>query len=551
MKKLYVTFFAAILSSVSLSQWTNNSSLNTEVCKATGDQAEARIISDGAGGAIVAWMDSRPAGNTDIYMQRLDSQGFPQWAAGGIVVCNNAFDQSVPALAEDGNNGAIIVWKDMRNGNSDIYAQHVNSAGAIQWAANGIAVDIKSGDQIEPKVESDGINGAIITWQDSVSGNWNIYAQRINSSGALLWSAGGVAVCTAANDQKNPRIEVSSPGESIIVWQDKRNGNDYDIYAQKLNASGAAQWAVNGVAVCNAADTQNNPKIESDGAGGAIIGWADKRNGSDYNVYSQRLNSSGVPQWAANGVAVSVETGNQSAIDISSKNISGAILTWKDYRNNIYADIYAQYLDISGTPQWAANGISVSAKAFDQLNPNIVTDSTGCVIVWQDSSNAQWDVYAQRILLNGTAQWGTNGKVIGNAAKNQIEPKHLSDGKGGAIVVWHDNRDSTTKYDLYAQNINTDGSLGTLGNEELRFQSPGFRVYPNPNKGKFQLISRTGNRAINKIEIYNILGEVIYSSLRHQASEFSVDLSSEPKGIYFYCISGDGAPVQSGRIIIE
>ena len=76
-------------------------------------------------------MDSRPAGNTDIFVQRIDSTGLPKWTANGVAICTEASDQSVPALAEDGNGGAIIVWKDARNGNSDIYAQRINSLGIV------------------------------------------------------------------------------------------------------------------------------------------------------------------------------------------------------------------------------------------------------------------------------------------------------------------------------------------------------------------------------------------------------------------------------------
>lgn len=530
-------------------QWINNSAINTNVCNANGNQEEVRIISDGSGGSIITWMDSRPAGNTDIFAQRLNSSGVPLWSANGIPICTETSNQAVPAIVEDGNGGAIIVWKDMRSGNSDIFAQLINNNGAVQWTVNGIAVDSKTGDQIDPKIVSDGSNGAIITWQDSVNGNWDIYAQRIDALGMKLWSAGGVVICSAANDQKNPKLISNASGVSMLAWQDKRSGNDYDIYAQKLNSNGAVQWAVNGVSVCSAFDTQNNPKIENDGSDGAIIGWADKRNGSDYNIFAQRLNSSGISQWAANGVAITVETGNQSAIDIATSNISGAIFTWKDYRNNIYADIYAQYIDLSGTVQWAQNGIPVSTKLFDQLNPNIITESTGAIIVWQDFSNGQWDVYGQKILLNGTPQWGTNGKILGNALKNQLEPKHITDGQGGAIVVWQDFRDSaTSKLDIYAQKINSDGSLD-VGTRELKESELNLQVSPNPNSGKFRIA--TDFRGNCTLEVYNLTGEKIYSILSGKNADRLIDLSSQPKGIYFYKLSLDNEIRKVGKIVIQ
>lgn len=551
MKNFYTFLFLIISFEMSYAQWTNNPAQNTKLCNATGDQAEIRIIPDGAGGAITVWMDSRPTGNTDIYAQRVDSAGLPKWTPNGVIICNNSSDQAVPALVEDGNGGAIIVWKDLRNGNSDLYAQRINNAGLVQWVANGVPVDIKTGDQIEPKLVADGAGGAIITWQDSMSGNWNIYAQRINSQGSLQWSAGGVAVCTAANDQKNPRIEIYQ-GEAVITWQDKRTGNDYDIYAQKLDGSGVIKWAANGAAVCTAVDTQNNPKIENDGSGGVIIGWADKRNGNDYNVYAQRLSSTGSAQWTNNGISVCSEANNQSALDISTENISGAIFTWKDYRNNIYADIYAQYIDLSGNPQWTINGIAVVIKPFDQLNPNIITDASGCIIVWQDSSAGQWEVYAQKLSLSGAASWVTNGKVVGNAANNQLEPKHISDGKGGAIVAFMDNRD-TSKYDIYVQNINFDGSLGVFVGMNEPVNVSRYAIYPNPNAGKFIIADDCPDR-INEnktFSILNSLGEVVFSSNDLKDFPFAIDLSGLRGGIYFLVIKSGNDSTKIEKFIIE
>src|SRR4029078_8529916 len=116
--------------------------------------------------------------------------------------------------------------------------------------------------------------------------------------------------------------------------------NDYDIYSQRINASGVAQWTAQGVAVCSFAGTQNNPKVKPDGSSGAIIAWVDKR-GAAHDVYAQRLNASGAPQWTANGMVICNAAGSQSALAVTASGISGAIISWKDQRSGTYEDIYA------------------------------------------------------------------------------------------------------------------------------------------------------------------------------------------------------------------
>jgi hypothetical protein len=64
----------------------------------------------------------------------------------------------------------------------------------------------------------------------------------------------------AVGDQVNARIvsdEVS--GGAIVVWQDFRNGTDYDLYATRVNALGFPFWTPDGSPVCTETGYQTNP----------------------------------------------------------------------------------------------------------------------------------------------------------------------------------------------------------------------------------------------------------------------------------------------------
>jgi hypothetical protein len=194
------------------------------------------ITPDGAGGAVVTWYDNR-SGNNDIYVQRVNASGAAQWTANGVAVCTAAGTQWLSAITADGKSGAIVTWGDYRSGNYDIYAQKVHSSGVVQWTANGVALCTAAGDQARPTIASDGALGAIVTWLDQRGGDYDIYAQRVNSLGAVQLKANGVALCTAADDQSYPTITSDGAGGAVVTWQDNRSGN-FDIYAQSLDANG-------------------------------------------------------------------------------------------------------------------------------------------------------------------------------------------------------------------------------------------------------------------------------------------------------------------------
>ncbi|MFH0989343.1 MAG: hypothetical protein V1799_04920, partial [bacterium] len=122
------------------------------------------------------------------------------------------------------------------------------------------------------------------------------------------WRHNGVAILdTAGNDGYSlPQIAEDGRGGAIICWRDIRNRKDLDIYAQRIDSSGKILWTHHGVPVCTAALNQNYPRMISDGEKGAIIVWEDGRDSVDLRVYAQKISSTGQVQWQENGVKASV-----------------------------------------------------------------------------------------------------------------------------------------------------------------------------------------------------------------------------------------------------
>jgi hypothetical protein len=97
----------------------------TKICVLAGVQLDPEVVSDGAGGAIIAWRDAQVPSDNNIHVQRVDANGNTWWGEDGVPVCTAITSQSEPVLATDGAAGAIVAWTDPRNGPSDIYAQRM------------------------------------------------------------------------------------------------------------------------------------------------------------------------------------------------------------------------------------------------------------------------------------------------------------------------------------------------------------------------------------------------------------------------------------------
>jgi hypothetical protein len=425
------------------------------VCAAAYDQMNPRLIADGSGGAIIAWEDGR-GGNYDIYAHRVDASGVVQWAANGVGICLAANNQESSRIVSDGSGGAIITWEDYRGGNYDIYAQRVAASGVVQWTADGVAVCMAASAQSLPEIGSDGSGGAVIAWQDYRGGTSDIYVQRLNGSGAALWTTDGVPLCTAGNNQSYPMISSDGSGGAIIAWQDYRYGNT-DIYAGRVDGSGTVVWTPDGVAICAAADAQTSCQLAADGSGGAIVAWRDNRSGNT-DIYAQRVNAIGAVQWTADGVVVCAAANIQYYPGLISDGSGGAFITWQDYRGGSFPDIYAQGVGASGETRWTTDGVAVCTARYSQVFPCIAPDgSGGLIIAWQDRRGGGYgELYAQRMNAIGAAQWTTDGVGICTAPNTQSNPTMTPDGSGGAIVAWQDRRTGTSD-DIYAQRVDADG----------------------------------------------------------------------------------------------
>jgi hypothetical protein len=448
---------AVIQPTISVAQWQLD---GVPLATAPNGQGAPVIASDGAGGAIVAYYDNRSGGTYDVYAQRVNNLGAVQWTSNGVALCTAVNDQLYPVIVPDGAGGAIAVWWDSRNGPYDLYAQKINASGVVQWTANGVLVTNAASSQIYPSIVTDGAGGAIIAWDDQRGGDYDIYVQRLNTSGVAQWTANGVPLATATGDQSSPVMVADGAGGAIISWQDARSGV-YDIYAERVNASGSLLWIFPTV-IGGATGNQLGPAITSDGATGAIVAWQDARSGN-FDIYAQRVNGSGVAQWIPNGVVLGAAPNDQTSPVIAPDGSGGAIVTFQDQRVGVNTDLYAQRVGALGNPLWTFDGVAICTAAVNQNNPAIAADgSGGAIVTWEDNRVGNFDVYAQRVNAAGAVQWATDGMAACTAANTQNGTRVISDGSGGGFVTWMDSRSGAQ--DIFAQRV--EGRYGYWGRPE-------------------------------------------------------------------------------------
>jgi len=175
---------------------------------------------------------------------------------------------------------------------NDIYVQRVDTGGNVLWTPDGVPVNGYKGGAFPHNllVVSDDAGGTIIFL-------WGGYAQKIGAGGNTEWQPGGVEVITSSL----PSNAISDgSGGVIVTFEHKESGSKKSVlYVQKIDATGVTVWPGTGTMVTE----QGTHDIVYDGQGGAIIAWGSgKSMFSSEKSYVQRVNAEGKLLWGEKGV---------------------------------------------------------------------------------------------------------------------------------------------------------------------------------------------------------------------------------------------------------
>ncbi|MBN1884360.1 MAG: hypothetical protein JW876_02400 [Candidatus Krumholzibacteriota bacterium] len=402
------------------------------VCDYTDEQGYPCAVSDGAGGVIVAWYDLRGGSYTDIYAQRVRADGSVAWTADGVALCTAARNQGYPAIAADGFGGAIVVWQDDRNATGwDVYAQRVRADGSVAWTADGVALCTNTSFQEDIAIVGYGPAGAVAVWEDARPyTETDLYGQHVDSSGAVQWGADGYALVNAANNQYDPVLLPHGYDDYgyFLVWADARSGSQTDIYAGRFSGVNCQWGTPNGLAVCAATGSQYYPEVAPCGQYDLVVWWRDNR-GIDEDLYAQRVDWFGNMLWTADGEAICARARNQYTAEAIETAAGEFLFVWADDRN-LYADLYAQKVDAAGVPLWDAGGIPFVDDTYTRHSPLLAADGEGGTLVaWIDQRDWQtqgMDIYALR--LDGFGVWGYPAPAIAGV-------DDVPDDQGGRVTL--------------------------------------------------------------------------------------------------------------------
>ena len=463
--------------------WPASADSNLLICGRTGEQTVPKVAVTSDGGCYVCWMD-HASGNYDLYLQRLNAQGVPQWVSGGLLISNHPQDTWITDydMTVDSADYAVIAINDIRSGDDwDIYAYRVSPMGQSVWGPNGLTISDNDGFEPEPRVIVTRSGNIVFAWTEGTATSTVVNVRKVTPAGADMWTP-AQRTLTGPNGLSIPRIAAAG-NDAVIVQYLWHTGPDFwsprYIRAQKYDSLGGAMWSDTGVVISNAGGigVQMKPNIMPDGAGGAYSYWYDTRTNNIHHVYVQRVSSNGAMAWTVNGVQVAV-TASQMEMDPSLIRLPGTGTVAVFYMITDLPQsnwgVGGQRLDANGAPLWGAGGVAFVPLGLQQRYGVSAfyqgENAAALYLEFAEGSQTNTRLKALGVNLAGQPVWTPSPVVMCNVLSGKGHLAAAVNPFGQVLAAWHDDR-ADLSGDIYLQNVNPDGSLGDIG--QLR---PSIRI---------------------------------------------------------------------------
>jgi hypothetical protein len=252
------------------------------------EEGRSLIQTSDGGYAIAGYTRSFGAGEADVYVVKLDANGNLQWTK----TIGGKEDDEGFSLIQTADGGYAIAGYTTAGyieysgaGESDVYVVKLDAHGNLQWTKT---IRGKGWDVGRSLIQtSDGgyaIAGATISFG---AGGVDVYVIKLDARGNLQWTK---AIGGENEDWGYSLIQTSDGGYAIAGATKSFGAGWYDVYVVKLDANGNLQWTKT---IGGKEDDEGFSLIQTADGGYAIAGYTRSFGAGNGDFYVVKLDKNG------------------------------------------------------------------------------------------------------------------------------------------------------------------------------------------------------------------------------------------------------------------
>jgi len=510
-----------------------------------------------AGEYLAVWVGARLLTGADIYARRLNASGGAVGDA--FLVCGAETDQSTPHVSYDANAGQYwVVWQDWRAAVGwQVRFRRVSAAGAL--LGSEVVANAGTRSASEPRVVSGGGRTAIIWTETDGSSVYEVIARVFGPTGTALGSpmrlspAGVVAL--APDVAHNPDAD-----EYMMVWTQHNGATDFDVVGRRLAGTITTGTAI--LTMSNAGDAQVLPRVAyNTQAQRYLVVWQDRRDVTDWDIYGQLLSPTGALVGGNLGVYRGVYDDTEPSVASRDTASEFLVVYTRAYQPSGHPDICAQIMGGDGT---RGEGFRIWVTTNDRWAPALAhrSGTNEFLVVWTDRYyRNERDIYGYRVLTT-PALMGSR-LVISAGRKGEEHPSVAYNNQSNEyLAVWQDFR-SGTDYNIRGRRVGPTGQL--LGSEISVSTAGRLKGRPdvayNPTLNEYLIVWEVIYPEEDGYQVYGQrlgpTGSLVGSAMRISHSVVST-MQGSPRAVYnaslghymvtWYAFSGTSWKVYGQRV---
>jgi hypothetical protein len=517
--KYFAAFILVFTISIGNAQWTTDTDVNTLVAESEGGDMKAIGASDGKT-YVVFWKSVSPPTNYELRMQVLDVDGTQLLGSDGALVSNTIPMSTFTVIWNitiDADNN-LYIGATGTGGGDPAYAFKMDSSGNHLWGANGVQVG----------------NGNIVTILPLTSGEAIVSWYPGGESLMQKFSAAGIAVWPSAQPLENAGSDTipadmfeMAGGGYIMLFHEPLVGINSNLFAQRFDGDGNPVWG-NTTQVSNQATAFNRSYGGLQEGDNVYYGYFSST-GVRFDSFLQRIDPDGSLPWGINGSdfdtnQTDYEMDTRIAFESGTQNI-WAVCSYTNSSQSDHGEYVQKFNKESGARLLTDTAKEVYPIGSEKVHAGSLQLKEGTPLFLMksglDNGVSPTTLHGVYLDDNGDFAWPEETRPVATFAANKSRIHFTRQINGQSVALFIEEKSGFPK--IYAQNL-SDVILGIN-------DSSNFTVrYTNPVHDELQLQS---NSPIQKLIVYNVLGQNVYTHEVHSDSIFTIAMENWTSGLYF------------------
>ena len=302
--------------------------------------------------------------------------------------------------------------------------------------------------------------------------DYDLWAQRVHrDTGEPVWGEMGIwAASSPSPESEFLVVPADGDGSYVVHTMELEAGGETDIMVQKVSRYGELlfEGGMRSLPVASTKYPERAPTAVSDGRGGLLVAYEIQLLDGDIDVMAQRVDAEGRRSWAVEGVAVASAASKERSPRMVTDGSGGAIVVLERLLPDDDVDIVAQRVLPDGRLAWheGTKSAEVASAAVPERNARVVSDGAGgAVVVFEVTAKDGYRyLAAQKVSLHGERTWNDGASILLSPLPYAGGPHGVAvipDGLGGAFIAFEVLPDPSgpQDVDLAVQHVAHDGRL--------------------------------------------------------------------------------------------